>query len=51
MNIYIQTKTITTMGHMKQLAIELQNEAMEQELISKHDLFVKTVNESGLPSG
>ena len=37
------------MGQMKQLAIELQNEAMEQELISKHDLFVKTVNESGLP--
>jgi hypothetical protein len=37
------------MGHMKQLAIELQNEAMEQELIDKHDLFVNTVNQSGLP--
>jgi hypothetical protein len=48
-NIYIQTKTITTMGHMKQLSIDLQNEAMEQELIQKHDILVNAVNESGLP--
>lgn len=39
----------TTMSKMKQLAIELQNEVMDAELIELHDNLMNNVHESGLP--
>jgi hypothetical protein len=47
MNIYIQIKTITTMGQMKQLAIELHNQDIS--LIENHYNYINQLHESGLP--